>query len=372
MNILITTLLVIAVLFARLSQKEVVWDKKQYIYGRYKEFFLIPFLLSFCILAGLCFFCKSGTDMSVYVNFYCAWTVADFSDPQFEIGDRILFVFLHSLIKNPYVGLGIVKIFSIALVYRAIYLLRNKIKVSLAVSAYIALLYIFNFHLIRMMIAIGLVFLALTYELIKKRGKCIILLIIAILFHYTSCIVFFVYLIYLLFLRRFSIWKIVIVSLAFVLGYINVTQIVSGLTETDVFSKYTTYAISSRSGSGIVQIVLFIPVALILLKGYRFEKEMPFYQMAFLCGVMTFYMGSMGYIYAVIGRLVYYFYFFFVIYGAAMPLKKNDIFLVCGTLKINVSTILVYVSLLLNIYIYYVVGDGLASNGLVQYSMIFS
>ena len=373
MNITITILLIIAIFLAEISQKNKTYNREgKSVYRKYENFYMLPFVLSFCILAGVCFFCKSGTDMSVYIKFYSAWTVSDFSDWKFEIGDKILFIILHRFIKNPYVGIGLVKILSIALVYRAIYLVRDKIKIGLAVIAYIVLLYIFNFHLIRMMIAIGLVFLALSYEITGKRAKCMVLLITALFFHYSSCLVLLTYFSYLACSKRFSMGKILVILMILTFSYSNAIQIVDGLTQVRFFSKYTTYETVTASGSGILQIVLFIPIAIILFKGYRTEKETAFYQLAFFCGIMTFFTGSLGYVYTVTGRLRYYFYFFFVIYGAATPLKMNDIVLRCGKRKINLSTGLIYVWLILNTYIYFIVGNAFVSNGVRQYIPIFT
>ena len=373
MNVMIAILIIIAILLAELSQNNAIYDiQTQKTYCEYKNFFAVPYALSFCVLAGICFFCKSGTDMPVYVELYSSFTTSDFSNLKFEIGDKILFVFLHKFIKNPYVGIGIVKILSIGLVYRSIYLVRNKIKIGLAVTSYITLLYVFNFHLIRMMLAIGLVFFALSYEIIGKRLKCIILLAAAICFHYSSCIVLLIYIVYLIFLNNFSVIKILIMLLGMTFVYGNAIQIISALTQIDIFSKYTTYEVVNATGSGMVQLVLFIPVMLILIKSYPKEKHDSFYQVAFFCGIMTFFTGSMGYVYSVIGRLTYYFYFFFVIYGAATPLKKNDIGIIFGKYKVNMSTLLIHMFLIMNMYIYFIVGNAFKTNGLLQYTTIFN
>lgn len=372
MKILVTALLIMAILFAKSAQKNrVTTGREPDIYGKYEQFQMLPFIMSFCILAGVCFFCKSGTDMPVYAEFYSSWRLSDLADLRFELGDKLLFILLHVFIKDPYIGLGVIKVLSIALVYKTLYVLRDKIQIGLAVLAYVALLYVFNFHLIRMMIALSLVFLGLAYELIGRRRKCIVLLVAAIFFHYTSCVVLIVYIGYLLFSRKFSVGKILILVVAILFVASNAVQIVSALTKISFFSKYTVYDTVSSEGSGIVQIVLFIPIALILLKNYRSEKDTAFYQLAFFCGIMTYFIESMGYVFSTIGRLAYYFYFFFIVYGAATPLKRNDILLAWGTFRINASTVLIYTVLLLRVYVYFVAGNALRSNGLLQYVTIF-
>lgn len=371
MNIMVIILLISAIIFAYFSQKNKTY-KNNLFCGTYENFFIIPFIISFFILAFLCFFCKSGTDMPIYVNLYSTWTLSDLFDLKFEIGDKILFIFLHIFIKNPYIGIGIVKVLSVSMIFKSFYLLKNRINICMAVTVYTILLYIFNFHLIRMMIAVGIVFLALTYEIIGKRFRCFILLVIAIFFHYSSCIILFTYIVYVLFSKKFSIKKILVILIGIAYVYSNAIQIVSSFIKIDIFSKYSTYGIISSTGTGIVQILQFIPVAIILLIRYKYENKTKFYQISFFCGIMLFLTGSMGYIYAVIGRLTYYFYFFFVIYGASTPLKKNDIIIKCGKIRYNMSMILIFVLIAMKVYIYYILGNGLNTNGLLNYISIFA
>lgn len=373
MNIIIIIVIMCAILCAEFSQNRKVYTQNGIEASwNYSKFSIIPFMLSFLLLSGVCFFCKSGTDMPVYENLYLTWAIKDFGDLQFEIGDKILFVFLHTFIKNPYIGIGLVKILSIGLVFRSIFLLRKKINIGLAVLAYVVLLYIFNFHLIRMMLALGIVFVGLSNELLGNRGKCVVFLVSAVFFHYSSIIVLCTYLCYLFFANRFSVKKLLLILLGMSLIYINAVRIVSTLTGIELFSKYATYEMVTTSGVGIVQFILFVPVMLILIQRYEKEKNTTFYQLAFFCGTMTFFMGSIGYIYTVAGRLVYYFYYFFVIYGASTPLKTKEIVIKYKNFRINVSNILIYMYLALVVFVNFGLGNALESNGVLQYTTIFS
>lgn len=369
---IVGVLLVISIFCAIRSQRRSEYNEEtcKLEYTSFRKYY---FFLSFIILASVCFFCKSGVDIKNYVEFYNSWTIDDFADLSFEIGDRVLFVFLHSFISDPYIGLGVIKVISIGLVYKALYIMRKQIHIGLAIFSYIALLYMFNFHLLRMMLALGIVFLAFALEVEGKSKKCVCLLALAFLFHYSSILVLMIYLLYKILGNKLSLPKLIVLMIVFLLVYGNLQRIVGYLTSSlQVFGKYDRYTSETTSGTGIVQIVLFIPVIYILMQGYRESKDDIIYRIGLFLGLMTFFSGSMGYIFPVISRTVYYFYFFFVSYCSSTPLKMYDKRFVLGQWSINFSTVCLILDIFLRAYIYYIMGDGFVSNGLQEYLFIWS
>lgn len=359
----------VADVFAISSQR----CKEQRIDGyTYQKFYLNRYLISFLILALLCILCKSGTDIPVYVNYYNLWGIDDLFSLDFEPGYVLFTVLIRLVFKNPYIGIGIIKIISIALVFRAVYLIRKRINVGIAISAYIGLLYIFNFHLLRMMMAVGLVFVAWAYEIIGKRKRCFLYLVIALFFHFSSFLAFFAYLYYLLLKKNISTTKIVISSLFWAIVFIYIPVILNSIIyNIGLFQKYKTYLAFSIGSFGIVQFLLFIPVVLILINGYSRGKNDSFYVLSFVCGIMTFFTGCLGYVYATISRSVYYFYFFFVAYCAAASTHKEKITLTLGKAKCNGSTLLFTLYILMQIFLYYIFGNGFSTNGMIDYLFIW-
>lgn len=375
MNWIILLVLLFAVLFAFQTQKGKVCSANGAEEGLLQRpFSMRMFLISFALLGLMCFFCKSGYDMPTYAKFYSDWVFSDLYSTSIEPGDKLLFMFLRLFIKNPYVGIGIVKLVSIGMVYRAIYLIRDKVSVGLAIISYVLLLYMFNFHLIRMMFALGLVFLALAKEITGKHWQCIVLLLVAFAFHYSSIIVLLTYICYMISRKNFAVWKAVLVVGLMTVLYVNIENIVGGLVENiGLFQKYATYSGVSSGAMGFVQFALFVPTLIILICGYREHKNDDFYKLAFFLGIMTFFAGSAGYFYKVIGRTVYYFYFFFISYGAATSRRKKDLVLKFGdsSIRINFTTVVLFVYLAMQFYIYYIKGHYLATNGLTDYIFIW-
>ena len=337
-----------------------------------KRYFKFWFFISFLILAVLCFCSKSGTDMVPYVYYYNTWGLEDLFDLQFEIGDRLLFYLLHGVIKNPYIGIGIIKIGSIMMIYHSIFVIRDKVNVTLSVISYICLLYIFNFHLIRMMLAVGIVSMAFSYEIIGKSKKCIILLIMAFFFHYSSILVLITFLAYKFLIRKeLSIFKVLTIFSLLLCAMSFIVPIVTSLVNSyEVFSKYDNY-ISSSNHIGVVQIILFIPIALMLYLHYKSENNTLLYKTGLYTGLLCFFAGSLGYIYPVISRTVYYFYYFFLSYASSGIGKSNKVKIRFGGYVFSIKDILLISYLIMHLFVNYKLGNILKSNGVEEYLLFW-
>lgn len=232
-----------AVFFASLCQNKKIIDDIGYQYYRYTYYNGFFLWLSFFILAIGCFVSKSGTDMAAYAYYYSIWQFSDLKSLDFEPGSRLLFVLLNKIIKNPYIGIGVIKIASIFLVFKSIELLREKINIALSVLLYCALIYIYNFHLIRMCLAIGIVYFAIANLLIENEKKGIVCLIIAGFIHYTSifCSIIIAFTYY--FLRKnVSLTKMFVITASFGVLLNFSGKIIQGLALYIPFmSKYKTY-----------------------------------------------------------------------------------------------------------------------------------
>lgn len=364
---------ILAVIFAFFSQGKKIAVQNTVdsvtVY-RYENFSNVFFAVSFLLLAVPCFFCGEGKDMSVYVSLYDSWTFESLKDLSFEPGYVLLNLFLRVFFKNAYIALGIIKVLSIYLVYMSVYLLKDRINTGFSVLSYVVLLYIFNFHLLRMSLALGLVFLAMSYELIGKSRRAVLLIITAFLFHYTSIIVLLAYCIYKMMRNRIAASKVVILSVVLVLLYLNLIPILNHLVPViKLFNKYETYLDSANSYVGVVQLILFVPIAYILLVLYKKGTQDKFYIMSTVFGIMLLFTGSLGYILPVSSRTVYYFFYSVMTLSATTQLVNDKCVFVAGKLRVNSVTVFSIMYLAMQIVINFVLNNAFVSNGLTQYTL---
>ena len=331
------------------------------------------FYLSFLVLAVVSFLTKSGTDIPAYANYYETWTLDDLKQLNFEPGIRLIFIVLHWIIPDPYVGLGVIKVLSLALLYRCLYLNRHRINLGLAVLGYSILLFIYNFQLLRMMPAVHLTFLALTYEMQGKSKKCIFLLLISLTFHYTSIIALFAYILYRMLGKGISKWKIIVVAVLFMSVYALAEELINTVTsQFAAFSKYAVYSQKAERSIGALQFVLLLPVVGILFSHYRFQKKNKDYMLAMVWGIMVTFTGMLGYLFPVISRTVYYFYFFFLVFASSCVLRKERISVrISAHKRIPFSLVCFIVYLIFQVIAMYFLNDSFKSNGLEEYILLW-
>ena len=249
-------------------------------------------------------------------------------------------------------------------------MIRDRVNLGFSIFSYVILLYIFNFHLLRMSLAVGIVFLALSYELLEKSKKALILMFIAVLMHYTAIIVLLTFFTYKIMGKEIKVRKIAILSVALMIIYSSIIPIVQSLVSSfNAFSKYTTYLNKAQTDIGIVQIVMFVPIAYILIKTYKERKNDKFYALNMLFGIMLFFSGSLGYVIPVAGRTTYYFFWFAVAFFGATPLIKDKYVFSFGKKRINSTTMVAIVYLVLQAGVTYILTDAFVSNGLTQYTL---
>lgn len=362
----------LSIIFAFLSQgyKKTVDGKWINIRGFKPRYFI----LSFLVLGLFCFCVKSGKDITPYVSYYNSWTIKDIAFTNYEPLYVAISLLLRIFIKNPYIGIGVIKLLSLLLVYASLYLLKDKINLGIATTAYIVLLYIYNFHLLRMMLALGMVFLALSLDLTEKTRWSYLLFIVAFMIHYTSIIVFVVFLCYKIFFKKINIVKQGLILGVLLLFYANFNTWFSMITSYESFlSKYQSYVTDqATSGTGLVQIIMFIPILTVLYLEYKYSKETRLYKLGFLLGIMIFFTGSLGYIFPVVSRIAYYFLYFVICYWSMFDIKYHGVLLKFGKSEISLSRVLQILYLLEHITVYFIVGNGFVSNGLDKIIYIWS
>ena len=368
-------IIILAVFFACISQRKRVpatHSNSNSIVIQYNYFNSYLFLISFFLLFILCFLSKTGDDIPAYVYYYSNWTWKDLLDFEVETGYKLLCLLLRIIFRNPYVGIGVIKFISFALVFQSIYMLRDSLNVGFAVFAYVCILYVHAFHLLRIMIAVGLVYLAYAYIIKGKKKQGFILLLLSALFHYSSIIVFIAYIIYRIVGKVLTIKKLIIVSLVLLFVYFNVEILVKlGVSNLGILSKYSIYITNIESGSGLAQLILFLPILYIILTLNPTDKNDNMYILCSIIGIMSFFAGSLGYIFEVIGRSTYYFNYFTIIYCATMPVRKDKVYVNVGFTEFNIRSVLSFVYILLYLAFTYVI-PGKSVDIITEYEFFWS
>ena len=364
---------ILAVIFAFLSQKKKVAAADtggEVTTHRYEQFSNVYFMISFLLLAVPCFFCGTGMDMQIYVPLYESSTLSEVISSKYEPGYMLLTVLLKVFIKDPYVGLGLIKVASLYMVYKSFYMLRDRVQLGFTVLSYVVLLYIFNYHLLRMMLALGLVFLALSYEMMGKSKKSLSLIAVAFFFHYTSAIVLLAYVIYRWLKKEMTFVKLTGLLVVLVSVYLFAVPILRSIIASyESFGKYQTYLKDAVTDRGLAQIVLFLPILFILKVTYDRNTKDGLYVISLVFGVMLFFTGSLGYQIPVVSRMTYYFTWIAMVYFAVTPLIDDKYILVAGSWRMNSTTAASIIYLVLQCVIMYVLNDSFASNGLTQYTV---
>lgn len=376
-SIFVYFVIVLSVIFAILTQREKVLlpcatlENQCYQYMRFnKKYFIASYLLIIAVVA----LCASSHDYLTYVQFYETWTFSDVLSTKFEPGYVLLNVILHCIIKSGVIGTAIIKIVSLTLVYCALYKLKDKINVGFSILAYDTLLLIYNFQLLRMMLAVSICFLAIAYELTGMRHRSVFFLVIAIFFHYSSVFLILTYLLYVFIGRRIDSLKTMFVFGVFICLLFSFNRILTyAIANYGIFAKYRTSTAGFATIStdiGLLQFVLFVPVLIVLFSYYRKENKTNFYTFGFLTGVMTFVMGFLSYFYSTLERGTYYFYCFFVFYCASIPLKaKSRIQIKIQELNINFP--LVCAMAYLCLYLYLLLPGKIENAGLQKYVFVW-
>ncbi len=362
---------ILSIILAFLSQKNktlALADCSNVTINKYQKFIVAYYVMSFLSLAVPCFMCGTGTDMPVYIDIYDNASLTTIMDSKFEPGYILMNIFLRFFFKDAYIGLGVIKILSLFLIYKSLYMLRDRVHIGFSVASYVVLLYIFNYHLLRICLAVGMVFLALSYEMCGKTKRSFVLLALTFLVHYSSLIVLLTFIAYKILGQEMRPLKIAILSLCLFIIYTSIVPIVSNLlSSVTKFDKYSTYFNKATSDSGKIQLVLFIPIAYILLTAYRYGKRDKFYVLNFLFGLMLYFAGSLGYIFPVAGRTTYYFFWFAVTFFGATPLLRDKIVFVAGKVRVNSTSVVAVVYLILQGIISYLLTNSFVSNGLTQF-----
>ena len=263
MNRISTILLYVVVLListfcAAMSQKRRIYNGKVEYYFRLNWFFL-SFLVA-------CFFCACTNIGVDYQNYVAIIRRAEF-DNLFsgEVGLNLLFLMLKVfLCENTDGVIFVSKTLAMAIAYYAIYRVRNKVDLGLAVFAYMFLSYL-RFFLIGMHLSTALILLSLVYLVEDNNKRAWGSYFIGCTIHYSAILLFPAYLLFYvitIFKKKISKLMIGLLSVSYLVAMLCVSSIYRLVTSNISFlSHYAEHGIiNDYQGTGLMQIVFFLPI----------------------------------------------------------------------------------------------------------------
>lgn len=305
-----TILLYVSVLFvstfcAAISQKRRVCNGKIQYYFRLKWF-----ILSFLIAWFFCAFTDIGVDYYNYIRIVERAEIGSLFLG--EVGLNILCVILKFFLGGNADGvLFVLKTIAISIAYYAIYRLRKRVNLGLAVFSYILLSYL-RFYLMGMHISTALILLSLVYLVEGDDKKALFSYFIGCTMHYSAVLLFFAYLLFYaitLAKKRISRLMIALLSISYMITVFCVNSIYMFLTSNiSIFKHYAEHGvINDYQGTGIMQFVFFLPILYFGLQIYKKHNNKRLINMALIFGLTSFFFAMLGYSLNVASRMYEHF-----------------------------------------------------------------
>lgn len=259
-------------------------------------------------------FTDSGVDYYTYyriiINHHSLQDIFGFSklEPLFNLGSYLAI----TIFNNPHVLLFLLKSAAILIFFSAFYIARYKVYFPLAVFAYLATIYPGTFYIIRQNLSAALVCLAFVQSIIQnKKIKPVILMIIAVGFHYTAAIFlgsFFIYLTLESNLEKKARSRFFFVLFAFIIFVIflrNVIEVASVVNVNVNYGKFFENE-STRQGSGILQIAFYLPAFFSIYYLFKNEENRDLLLLSTIIVGICFLCAQAGYVISAFIRMRYY------------------------------------------------------------------
>lgn len=320
MNHIFTIALYIGIIFtttllAFSSQRIVFCDGK----SKVEKFYKLPFVLAMLIAWFFISFTNIGVDYDNYRYIVQQETWSTFSSIwSVESGFGLVCVLIKQVVgENEDLVLFVIKSITILFTFFTIYNLRKRIVVGYAVFAYMALVYLASFYLISLALALALVFMAMSYFIIKhKYLRTLLLLLVAAQIHHS------VYLFIPAFFALFILEKSEKVS-KFMRLYICIIYLMIGLFADPIYRfaqstvpgfHYNNYSSNTFSGTGIMIFIRYIPLAMIIYQMYKYRISEEQKNRLFVFTISSLLFNVLSYHFLVIERMEFLFLSLYVLF----------------------------------------------------------
>lgn len=298
-KLLYIAIYVLTTLFSFLSQQE---GKKGGIV--FKKFWL---LCSFLIHWSFLSFTNIGADYDHYIRNIENTSASDLVGGV-EIGFNGLCYIIYSICHSADITIFIIKTIEVVILYFCFYKLRFKCNIALSVFAYNALIFLQSILLLSMHFGIVLLFLSFVYMLQRKWAIACIVFLLSCSVHSSSLLLAPCYLLIYLFnkFRQKINLFLIFIGLLVAVYAVQRLEVIFKIAMSNIvfFQQYSNYAlISNYSGSGIMQIVFFIPIFYFLLMVYFSNLNFEFTNALIVFSIVAFIYAILGYKMEVFSRI---------------------------------------------------------------------
>lgn len=303
--VLYLSVLCVSTFCAEMAQKRRVSNGK--IIYRFRAMW---YILSFVCAWFVCAFTDVGVDYDSYIRIIKR---ASFEELFLgEVGLNMLAMIAKTIFAENYAGVMFaMNTLAILIAYYAIYKLRYKASLGLAVFSYFLLSYL-RFYLVGMHISTALVLLSIVYMVEGDDGKAILTYFIGCTMHYSAILLLpAVLLFYLVTFRKKKISKLMLVGLfvVYMIVIVSASSLYVYLTSRiSLFSHYAEHGlINDYQGTGLMQFIYFVPILYMGLQIYGKHKNKRLINMALILGMTSFLFGMLGYSMNVVARMYEHF-----------------------------------------------------------------
>ena len=296
--------ILISTFLAFKSQIEIEENGKRRLKFR-KIFFILAFLIPWIVIA----FTNIGSD---YKNYYYIIDRLNWNNynkyVSEEAGMNLMFLTIRNIVNNTDITIFFIKTITMLLIYSTFYIIRDKIKIGYAVFAYLLLVYLPSFYLLTITLAASIVYLAIILRIYKnKKIIPVVLILLAAQLHNSAYIILPMYFFITLLMdnKQVKLKKII-----FTVAYVSVIFLASFIF--DYFSTsvqgfhYKGYGSNSYSGTGIMLIVMYVPLLIIYLYLKKYNKNNLMNNAFFAFMLTSLLFKLLSYKFTVIERMEYY------------------------------------------------------------------
>lgn len=358
--VLYILILFFSVFFAFLAQRKSIRGLK----GVNVFFFLLSFLIPWFFFV----FNDISNDYEEYCYIYNTVSLDNFRGLWIEPGYALINAVLKLSVKDSVVGIVIIKTFIIALIFYVIYDYRFKIDVSLSVLAYLTLLYLDSFCMIRIHLAAALLLLAIA--LYVNHGMVLLPLMIFCF----SCTVHYSLVTLIPVLASYVFWKktnfkmgflLMLVFAIVLIMYVAMPLMTTVLKSVSFLNKYNEkYGMISSSGGGFMQYLYHLPIIVLMVKVWKLGvwKKNKAYRICVILIPFSLFFGLLGYSVQVIGR-TYVYYAFIWLFGLPMVAKQIK--------DINNARLFLFICILILLFRFYdYINNSLHPSGIEHFHLL--
>lgn len=243
--------------------------------SRSKLFFCLTFLFLWVFYA----LNNIGADLEPYRGHFSEFV--NFTDCRFgeiEIGHQFLMVMLHIFTSNEIVGIILYKTLQISIIFIVAYKLRKDIIFWPFILAYVALVYLQSFNVIRMTLAFSIGVLSLSYFHYGGLKKATLLAIVTIVIHRSSIFFFAGFIVLYLvnnIVNRVSIKKLLVILfiVCILSSFVAVGYIIEVVANGLGGGRYDGYEINQHTNLGLGLIINLAPLFYLLLTSFPARKD---------------------------------------------------------------------------------------------------